>query len=133
MNDRQDIDARIDASLAAHVRAQRLDQQFDAAVWRRIEAQKHQKVKLPGAPARSAGAARWLRAANAASVLVAAILLAYFGSRLGGGVMADLSWGATTAEPLAWLTPAYWVVTVCALGFGLRFTALGRWLRAELS
>ena len=47
MNDRQDIESRIDAALATQVRAPRLDRQFDAAVWRRIE---KDSANQPGRP-----------------------------------------------------------------------------------
>lgn len=132
MNDRQDIDARIDASLATQVRAPRLDRQFDAAVWRRIEVAEKQPARPAAAPARSARAARWLRAGNAAGVMVAAVLLGYYVLQYGGGIALDLTAGLAAEEDLPWLPPASWAITACALAFGLGFTPLGRWLRAEL-
>lgn len=132
MNDRQDIDARIDTALAAQVRAPRLDRQFDAAVWRRIEAEKHQSEQPAAAPARGASAARWLRAGNAAGLVVAAVLLANFGLPLEGWMFADPWTGAAGESPASWLTLPSWVITVCALVFGLWHTRLGRWLREQI-
>jgi hypothetical protein len=130
MNHRHDIEARIDAALAAQVRAPRLDRQFDAAVWRRIEAEQLQSARPSGAPARERSAARWLRACNAAGVVVAVVLLAYFGLQLEGGMAARALTGASWELPESWVAPASWTITACALAFGLRFTPLGRWVRA---
>lgn len=132
MNHGQDIDSRIDASLAAHVRAPRLDRQFDAAVWRRIEAGQRRSPRPSAAPARSRSAVRWLQACNIAGVLVALGLLAYFGVQLGGGAASQVLGGAALALklPESWVAAASWAITACALAFGLRFTPLGRWMRA---
>lgn len=132
MNDRQDIDARIDASLAAQVRAPKLDRHFDAAVWRHIEVAEKQPARSAAAPARGARAARWLRAGNAAGVMVAAVLLGYYVLQSGGRIALELTTVWAAQEGLPWLTPASWAITACALAFGVRFTPLGRWLRAEL-
>lgn len=129
MNDRQDIDARIDASLAAQVRAPRLDRQFDAAVWRRIESAANQPAKVVAEPVRGESSAiLWLRACNAAAVLVAVVLLGYYGWQFVGGIAPDLLATPAADAGLPWMSPAAWVVTVCALAFGLRYTALGKWL-----
>lgn len=132
MTDRQDIDAGIDAALATQLRAPQLDRQFDAAVWRRIEAVERQ-VSTPVAPPRSTPAVRWLRAGNAVGIGAAAVLAVYFSWPAGGGMALASPAAAAPEQTLFWLTPASWVITACALAFGLRFTSLGRWLRAELS
>lgn len=132
MNDRPEINARLDASLAAQVRVPRLDRQFDAAVWRRINAAKAPPARNAVAPMRGGNTARWLRACNAAGVMVAVVLLGYFGLRQVSGVASEMLTGAAMELPQSWLTVVSWVVTGCALAFGLRFTAIGKRLRDEL-
>jgi hypothetical protein len=133
MNVTQDIDTRIDAALAAHVRAPRLDRQFDAAVWRRIEAGEGVSGRIVATPPPITAAARWLSAGNFAGLMVAAILLGYYAWRLGSGVAPNLTTGVAAEDLLPWLTPVSWAIAAGALAFGLKFTALGRWLKAELS
>lgn len=129
MSDRQDTHAGLDAALAEQVRAPRLDRQFDAAVWRRIEETAKQPARAEAAPARVEGAVQWLRAGNAAAVLVAVVLGGYFGlQELGGAIAPELLAEPARDSGLPWMSPAAWAITVCALAFGLKFTALRKWL-----
>jgi hypothetical protein len=129
MNDRQDIDAGIDAALAAQVRAPRLDRQFDAAVWRRIAVVADQPARSAGAPARRDSAIHWLRAGNVAGLLVAVVLAGYYGfQQFGSSIAPEVLVGPAVESGLPWMSPMAWVVTVCALAFGLKFTAVGKWL-----
>ncbi len=130
MNDRQNIESRIDAALATQVRAPRLDRQFDAAVWRRIEAEANQPARSEAQPSRTgSAAAHWLRAGNAAGLLVAVVLLGYYGiQQFGGSIAPELAAGPTESG-LPWMSPSGWAITIGALAFGLGFTGLGKWLR----
>jgi hypothetical protein len=65
-------------------------------------------------------------------VLVAAVLLGYFGLQLSGGVASDLVAGAALKVPASWFTVASWTVAGCALAFGLGLTPMGRRVRAAL-
>ncbi|HWL64236.1 MAG TPA: hypothetical protein VNQ32_15680 [Steroidobacteraceae bacterium] len=132
MSDRQAMESRIDAALAAQLHVPRLDRQFDAAVWRRIE---KTGAEEPGrsnaAPVRTASvAARWLRAGNAAGLLVTMLLLGYFGlQQFGGSIAPGLAAGPAADSGLPWMSPSAWAITIAALAFGLGFTGLGKWLR----
>lgn len=131
MNDMHDVDARIDASLAAQVRAPRLDRQFDAAVWRRIEAAEKAAASPAALPVRGSDAPGWLRVGNVLGLVVAAVLAGYYGMQVGGDVVQNLSTAAAAEEGQRWVMPVSWTIAAIALAFGLRSTALGRWLRAE--
>lgn len=129
MSDRQDNHSGLDAALAAQVRAPRLDRQFDAAVWRRIEESAKQPARAEAAPTSVDGAVQWLRAGNAAAVLVAVVLLGYFGfQQFSSAIAPELLAEPTAQSGLPWMSPAAWAITVCALAFGLNFTALRNWL-----
>jgi hypothetical protein len=124
------IEARLDRSLARQVRVPKLDRRFDAAVWARVEAEDRARARAAAPVAAPSGAQRWLFASNVAGLLVAAILVLYFGARMLGGVEVDLS-----AMPVPSLSPAQtdatlrlvgWGITFASLAFGLMFTPLGR-------
>lgn len=137
-----DIEARLDRSLASQLRVPKLDRRFDAGVWARIEAE--QRAQQPAvAPTRAPvatpanDAQRWLFASNVAGFIVAAILVAYFGMRMLGGVAAELP--AVSVPSLsheqtdATIKLISWGFTALALAFGLMFTPLGRRLRSEFT
>jgi len=126
---KHEIEARLDRSLDNQLRVPRLDRRFDAAVWARIEAEQQASVR---AAAKPDSAAAWLRASNTAGMIVAAILVVYFGLRMLSGVELDVptpqvSLTETTAKFLGW------GIAAAALGFGLMLTPMGRRLRSMLA
>jgi hypothetical protein len=133
-----EIEARLERSLVNQVRVPKLDRRFDAGVWARIEAeQRAHQPAMAAVRAPASDAQRWLFASNVAGLIVAAILVVYFGVRMLGGVAA-----AMPAMPLPSLSPEQadatiklvgWGLTCVALAFGLMFTPLGRRLRSEFT
>jgi hypothetical protein len=128
MNDKL-IEARLERSLRNQVRAPRLGQRFDAAVWARIEAQSMR------APAPVAKSARVMFVINGIGIGVAFLLLAVFGLPSLSGVDATVTLPAVAVPEAAWeqgMKIGAQVISFAAIGFGLMFTATGRRLRQEL-
>ncbi len=72
---------------------------------------------------------QWLRAGNAAAMLLATVLLGYYGfQQFGGSIAPQMLAGPAVESALPWMSPAAWAITVCALVYGLKFTALRKWL-----
>src|SRR4051812_34880481 len=91
MNRTQEIEARLDRSLATQIRVPKLGAQFDAAVWSRIEAEESRAVDpLAAIPdpalARAAQLSRWMLFSNLIGAAVAIVLAIYFGVRAFGGM-----------------------------------------------
>ena len=130
MNDKL-IEARLERSLRHQVKAPRLQKRFDAAVWARIEAET--KLAPTAPPARSSD---WLFVMNGIGVGVAFVLIAVFGLQSLSGIEANVALPEVSmpAPATVDLIAKYAVqaVTVCAIGFGLLFTPLGRRVRQEL-
>ena len=124
------IEARLEKSLRAQVKAPRLEKRFDAAVWSRIEA--GEVVERKSAPA----ATNWLFVFNGIGIGVAVVLLCVFGLQSLSGL------GASVALPEIDVAPATMkqageiagqAIAYSALVFGLMLTPWGRRLRAEFS
>jgi hypothetical protein len=141
---KQDIEARLDRSLASQLRVPKLDRRFDAGVWARIEAE--QRARQPAAAMPSAlapvgrpakAAQRWLFASNVAGFIVAAILVAYFGMRMLGGITVEMPAvpvpSLSLEETGAMIKLISWAISGVALAFGLMFTPLGRRVRSEFT
>ncbi|MBC8027661.1 MAG: hypothetical protein H7Y89_16830 [Steroidobacteraceae bacterium] len=129
MNDKR-IEARLEKSLRAQVKAPRLEKRFDAAVWARIDA--GNVVKREAEPAST----NWLFVFNGIGIGVAFVLLCVFGVQSLSGL------GASAALPEISVAPATMkqvgefaaqAIAVGAVVFGLMFTPWGRRLRAEFS
>jgi len=126
-----EIEARLERSLTRQVRAPRLDGRFDAGVWARIEAERNAAARI--AP-RSSVAASWLRASNVAGLIVAGILVAYFGLRMLSGIelempapIRSMQLDAATQRQLGW------AIAAAALVFGFMLTPMGRRVRGMFS
>jgi len=122
-----EIEARLHRSLTSQVRAPRLDGRFDAGVWARIEAERHAAAQR--AP-RTSAAASWLRASNTAGMIVAGLLVAYFGLRMLSGVDVEVSVPHLSVE-LSQATQQFvgYGIAATALIFGLMLTPMGRSVR----
>jgi len=135
MNRKAEIEARLERSLRKQIRAPQLDGRFDAAVWSRIEAEAQSTTAAPATIASKAdAAARWLRAVNVAGVIVAVVLVAYFGAPMLSGAEIEVPLPSVSAEQSKTAMQLFgWAVTGAALLFGLMFTGLGRRLRNEFT
>jgi hypothetical protein len=135
MTHKLEIEAALERSLRAQVKAPRLDGRFDAAVWSRIEAS-GQRVPAARVTAPAARSARWLSIINSIGASVALVLVVYFGAQAFGGVEVNVPAIATpeiSARTMAEISSmAVKVVTGASLVFGLMFTSLGRRLQSEL-
>jgi hypothetical protein len=131
MNRKHQIEARLERSLTSQLRAPRLDGRFDAGVWARIEAEQQASARIS---ARPNTAAAWLRASNTAGMIVAGILVVYFGFRLLSGVEVALP-TPEVSVPVSELTGKFlgYGIAAAALLFGLMLTPMGRRLRTMLS
>jgi len=131
MNQKQQIEARLERSLASQLRAPRLDGRFDAGVWARIEAEQQASMRVAAKPN---SAAAWLRASNTAGMIVAGILVVYFGLRLLSGVEVEVP-TPQVAVRLVEVSERFfgWGITIAALAFGLMLTPMGRRLRSMLA
>ncbi len=125
-----EIEAMLDRSLANQVRIPRLDGRFDAAVWSRIEAERRAAAR--GATPPSA-VASWLRVSNTAGLIIAGILVLYFGLRLLSGVEVAVP-TPQLSVPISESTEKFvgWGIAAAALMFGLLLTPMGRRLRTML-
>ena len=129
MNDK-DIEARLERSLRAQVRAPQLGKRFDAAVWARIDAGK--VVAREPAPA----ATNWLFVFNGIGVGVAFVLLCVFGLQSLSGLEANVALPEIQVAPAMMKQVgeiAGQAIAFVAVAFGLMFTPWGRRLRAEFS
>jgi negative regulator of sigma E activity len=135
MNRELDIEAALDRSLARQIRPAPLDGSFDSAVWARIAAEEARVARATPELARAAPRSlRWLAASNALGLAVAAVLAVVFGLKAFGGAEFGIAVPQLSAATLAQLTDfAIKGITGAAIVFGLMFTPLGRWLRAEFS
>jgi hypothetical protein len=131
--DKSTIEARLHRSLTNQISVPKLDGRFDAGVWARIEAEKRATARVAVPDVRNQAAASWLRAVNVAGVLVAAILVAYFGARLLGGVDVSVNVPQVPAQlNTATAQLLGWAITVVVLSVGLMLTPFGRRLRMSL-
>jgi len=130
MNNDKVIEARLEKSLRAQVKAPRLGKQFDAAVWARIDAGK--VVAREPAPA----ATNWLFVLNGIGIGVAFVLLCVFGLQSLSGLETSVSLPEISVAPatmeLIWRTVPQ-AIAFGAVAIGLMFTPWGRRLRAEFS
>ena len=120
---RNDIEARLEASLRKQVSLPALDSSFNDAVWRRIAAQ-----EAPVAVGASR-ASRWLLASNVLGIGLSVVLILYFLVRgfSGAGVEVELPLPAISEQTtVSLLKGMVWAVTVAAVGFGFAFTRMGR-------
>jgi hypothetical protein len=135
MTHKLEIEAALERSLRAQVKAPRLDGRFDAAVWSRIEAAA-QSAPVNAVAARPSTSAHWLFIINAIGIAVTLVLVVYFGAQAFGDVqvtvpkVATPEISATAVREVSRVAVLF--VTGAALLFGLMFTSLGRRLRSEL-
>jgi|SRR5688572_11605717 len=130
MNYRHEIEARLERSLRNQVRAPKLDGRFDAAVWARIESASA-TAAVPAAGRRT-GASRWLFLSNVIGVVVAIVLVGFFGVQSLSGVelyvaLPQVSSGLVERV----VTAIIWPVTGISIAVGMMFTSFGRRLRSE--
>ncbi len=130
MNNDKGIEARLEKSLRAQVKAPRLEKRFDAAVWARIDAGK--VVAHEAAPAST----NWLFVLNGIGIGVAVVLLCVFGvqslSGLGANVaLPEIAVAPATTKQIGEISAQ--AIALGAVVFGLMFTPWGRRLRAEFS
>jgi len=125
------VETRLDRSLASQVRVPKLDRRFDAGVWARIEAEQQASARIT---ARPAAAAVWLRASNTAGMIVAGILVVYFGLRLLSGVEVDVPAPQISVQLSQHVEKFLgWGIAAAALAFGLMLTPMGRRLRSMMA
>lgn len=136
MKTRQEIEARLDRSLANQVPVPKLDRRFDAAVWARIEAESAASRAAPAMPRKSAGE-RWMFASNVVGFIVTAVLVLYFGARMFMGIEVELPslpvMSLSPEQAGATLQLAGWGIAIAAIGFGLLLTPMGRRVRSQIA
>jgi hypothetical protein len=83
---------------------------------------------------RRSRAEKWLMTSNIVGIAVAAVLVLFFGLRMFSGVEVEVSLPelSVAQSHQAAVIIAYAVTTI-SLGFGVMFTPIGRWLRAEFT
>jgi hypothetical protein len=146
MNGKQDIEARLDRSLANQVGVPRLGKQFNAAVWARIAAEEAKAARpvAAKAPSRAVRASRWFAITNTIGVAVTLGIVAYFVLRTYGGVDASainlgvevpsISTPILSDVMVSQITGVLGqVLGLAALLFGLSLTSVGRRIRASFS
>jgi hypothetical protein len=146
MNGKQDIEARLDRSLANQVGVPRLGKPFNAAVWARIAAEEAMAMKPVAvrAPSRAVRASRWFAITNTVGVAVTLGIVAYFVLRAYSGVDASaLNLGVEVPSvPMPAMSDAMvsqiigvlgQVLGIAALLFGLSLTSVGRRVRESFS
>lgn len=146
MNGKQDIEARLDRSLAKQIGVPRLGKQFNAAVWARVAAEEAKAAKPVAikAPSRAVRASRWFAITNTIGVAVTLGIVAYFVMRTYGGVDASaLNLGVevpAVSMPVVSDAMVSQIVGVlgqvlgfAALLFGFSLTSVGRRMRASFS
>ena len=130
MNHKLEIEARLERSLRNQVRAPKLDGRFDAAVWARIESVST-TAAVP-ATGRRTGASRWLFLSNVIGIVVAIVLVGFFGVQSLTGVEVNLALPQVSPGLVERIVTAIiWPVTAIAVAFGMMFTSFGRRLRSE--
>jgi nitrate reductase NapE component len=108
----------------------KLDGRFDAAVWARIESASA-TASVPAARSRS-GASRWLFLSNVIGVVVAIVLVGFFGVQSLTGVEVNVALPQVSPGMVERVVTAMiWPVTAIAISFGMMFTPFGRRLRSE--
>lgn len=133
MNDlmkEKNIEARLERSLRAQVKAPRLEKRFDSAVWAKIEAQ---KVRAPAAPRETTN---WLFVINGIGIGVSVVLFCVFGLQTFSGLepnvtLPEVSVAPATMEQI--MKFGVQAITIGSMVFALMFTSWGRRLRAEFS
>ena len=125
-----EIEARLERSLRSQVRAPKLDGRFDATVWARIESASA-TAAVPVARPRS-GASRWLFLSNVIGIVIAIVLVGFFGVQSLTGVEVNMALPNVSPGLVERVVTAIiWPVTLIALAFGMMFTSFGRRLRSE--
>lgn len=125
MNQKQDIEARLERSLRSQVVAPRLDGRFNAAVWNRIAAQSRKVA--PPLMMRRRRTPGWLIACNIVGVMVSVLTLGYGAMQSMTGV--DIGFDLPSLTPdqttslINNLTP---YISGAAVLFGIMFTRPGR-------
>ena len=134
MKHKTEIEAALERSLRARVKAPPLDSKFDAKVWARIEA--HARPATVGVPWSRAvvKAGRWLHIINIAGLASAAIFVSFFGAQMLSGLdiavsLPEISSGAGAG----FVTQMSLGIGGAAILFGFWNTPWGRRLREELS
>lgn len=134
MKHKAQIESVLDRSLRQQVKVQRLDSQFDAAVWARIEAEESRGT-APALRSTASGtpkAARWLYAINLLGLGSVAIFLCVYGTQLLAGMdVSAMAPELSASTRTSILMNASTVIATVAVAIGLMFTPLGRKLRAE--
>ena len=130
-----EIEARLHRSLMKQVRVPQLDRRFDAGVWARIEAQEQAQAQALAAPvSRRSGAEKWLVTSNIVGIVVAAVLVLFFGLRMFSGAEVEVpipDFSGAEGQQAAQIFS--WTVATVAVGVAAMFTPVGRWLRAEFT
>jgi hypothetical protein len=130
MNQKRDIEARLERSLRRQVTAPRLDGRFNAAVWSRIAAQ-GQVASAPMVIRRRTPG--WLTACNIAGAIISVLALGYYAAQSFVGLDVGIELPAFTAAQQAsfihQLTP---YISAAAVAFGLMFTRPARKLLNSL-
>ena len=125
-----EVEARLERSLRSQVRVPKLDGRFDAAVWARIESASA-TASVPAARSRTA-ASRWLFLSNVIGVVVAIVLVGFFGAQSLTGVEVNVALPQVSPGFVESAVKAItWPVTGIALVVGMMFTPIGRRLRSE--
>jgi hypothetical protein len=134
MTRKLDIEDALDRSLASQVKAPRLGRRFDAAVWTRIEAVEQGATNPVSNRTGAKSSARWLFIINVIGTAVAVLLVVIFGMQPFAGVSVSLPTPQVSAAVSEdFMRMASLAITIVSVVFGLLFTPLGRWLRAQLS
>ena len=125
-----EVEARLERSLQSQVRAPKLDGRFDAAVWARIESASA-TAAVPAARSRT-GASRWLFLSNVIGIVIAIVLVGFFGVQSLTGVEVNVALPQVSPGLVERVVTAIiWPVTAIALALGMMFTSFGRRLRSE--
>jgi len=144
MNRKQVIEARLDRSLGNQIKAPRLDQRFDAAVFARIAAEEAKATNpaVAAEPSRAVRASRWLAITNSIGITVTLGIAAYFALRTFGGIEAPVNLGVNVpfSMPVIPDGMAAQIVAVlgqvlglAALALGVSLTPFGRRVRSVFS
>ncbi len=131
MNQKHQIEARLERSLRHQVAAPTLDGRFNAAVWSRIAAQSQKAA--PTLVMRRRRMPAWLVVSNVVGVMVTVLALGYYAVRASSGLDLGLSMPSFTAEQqlsvIKAITP---YISGAAVLFGLMFTRPVRRMIASL-
>jgi hypothetical protein len=123
MNQKQDIEARLERSLRRQVAAPTLDGRFNAAVWSRIAAQ-GQKAAPMVIRRRTPG---WLTACNIVGAIVSVLALGYYAARSVTGLDLGFELPSFSADQqTALINNLAPYISGVAVLFGLMFTRPAR-------